>query len=279
MGRADIFYSRSTINLQPHSQSRSNVMLYNASSNTVSDYFKKSTSPTSNIQPRSRHESTEPSDDLGSNIVCDTPDSRIRTGRRIGFSRQVTVEPSTPAPVPEEDEDQVEEEEKESGMFREEPQSPYDKVSIVSVKSCMSCCPPGMVQMLELMMDFKILSNPLFVMFAMSNFVTSFGYYVPHIYLKDKAIDSLGEEHVSQSDASNLIALVGLGSTFGRLFFGYMSDWPSVNRLFLYNCCLILCGLSVICTSFTSTYVGLATYSTVFGIFCGSSRLRFFSYF
>ena len=249
LARADIFYSRSTLNLpQSQSKSRSNVMIYTASSAAVSDHFKKSQA----VLKKEETDDIEKDEDVSDAM---DEEGKMQRAKRINFSRQVTVE----QPAPDCNQSMAEELEEEMEM-EEETKSITNK-----------CCPEEMIQMFKLMMDFKILSNPVFLMFAISNFITSLGYYVPHIYLKDKAMDALGEENISTGDASNLIAMVGIGSTIGRLLFGYLSDFPSINRLTLYNVCLTICGISVICTSFTTTYAGLATYSTIFGLFCGQS--------
>lgn len=136
-------------------------------------------------------------------------------------------------------------------------------------KSCL-CCPEEMLQTFREMLDFKILANPVFLVFAVSNFITNLGYYVPHIYIKDKAVD-MGL--ATDKEASNLLAIIGIGSTIGRVVFGYLSDHSFVNRLWLYNVCLTLCGFATIMSSFAPSYFYLALYAAVFGITCGQSSI------
>jgi len=59
--------------------------------------------------------------------------------------------------------------------------------SNLSIKSKTVCgcirCSPEFHQVFKTMMDFSILKDPVFLFFAMSNFLTSIGYNVPYVYL------------------------------------------------------------------------------------------------
>lgn len=129
--------------------------------------------------------------------------------------------------------------------------------------------------------DFEILKNRIFVIFAISNLATSLGFYVPHIYIKDKVkdanyintVDVNGEvieanvdQIITDSDAAQLIGLIGLGSTVGRLVFGYLSDQEYINRLWVYIVCVSASGASVIAYAFTNSYSMLAVCSVTYGL-------------
>ena len=43
--------------------------------------------------------------------------------------------------------------------------------------------------------------------------------------------------------ASFLLAVIGIANTVGRIILGYVSDKPWINRLWLYNTALTVCGL------------------------------------
>ena len=50
---------------------------------------------------------------------------------------------------------------------------------------CKLChCSNEIIDVLKEMMDFKLLTNVIFLIFAISNFLTSIGFFVPHIYIK-----------------------------------------------------------------------------------------------
>ncbi|KAI1278106.1 Monocarboxylate transporter 9 [Halotydeus destructor] len=129
-----------------------------------------------------------------------------------------------------------------------------------------SCCPQEISEAFNEMMDFKILANPVFLLFAVSNFVTSLGYYVPFNFLEDLCRSS---NLANESDASQLLAYMGIGSTVGRVVFGYISDHSFVNRLYLYNWCLTVCGFSVILCSFVTDYNQLLICTVTFGVTFG----------
>lgn len=87
-------------------------------------------------------------------------------------------------------------------------------------------------------MNFSLLKDLLFVLFILSNFCTSLGFNVPYVYLNDRAKD-LG---LTSEESSYLLAAIGIANTIGRIVLGYISDKPWVNRLWIYNICLISCG-------------------------------------
>ena len=55
-----------------------------------------------------------------------------------------------------------------------------------------------------------------------------------------------------------------------RLLLGWLSDRAWVNRLYLYNSCLIICGLSMGLSVFCQTYTSQAIYCAIFGITSGA---------
>ncbi|RWS02448.1 monocarboxylate transporter 9-like protein, partial [Dinothrombium tinctorium] len=117
------------------------------------------------------------------------------------------------------------------------------------------------------MLNFALLKDPVFLLFTISNLFTSFGYYVPHIYVKDRTV---GLEIASDEEGSVLLAIIGASSTIGRIVFGFLSDLKCINRLWLYNTCLTVCGLATMFSSFAKTYFSTALYCAVFGLTCGA---------
>ncbi len=126
-------------------------------------------------------------------------------------------------------------------------------------------CSPEMKETFSQMCDFSLLSNPLFMMFAISNLFTSIGFCVPYTFLPDRAI-GLG---INDDKAAFLIAVIGIANTIGRVVFGWLSDRPFINRLWLYNAALTLCGTCTFFSAFFHTYEWLIAYSASFGCFIG----------
>ena len=57
---------------------------------------------------------------------------------------------------------------------------------------------------------------------------------------KDRAVH-LG---IKRDTASFLLSVIGISTIIGKIVIGYLSDRPWINRLCLYNVCVIICGLS-----------------------------------
>ncbi len=140
------------------------------------------------------------------------------------------------------------------------------------VARCSSClpasmrCSPEMRETFQQMMDFRLLKNPLFLLFAISNLFTSIGFCVPYTFLPDRAI-LLG---INENRAAFLIAVIGIANTIGRVVFGWLSDRPCVNRLWLYNAALTVCGVSTALSAFCRNYETLVMYAACFGCFIGT---------
>ncbi|XP_012943361.1 monocarboxylate transporter 12 [Aplysia californica] len=116
------------------------------------------------------------------------------------------------------------------------------------------------------MLSTELLKNPVFLMFAVSNFFTSIGFNMPFIFLPDRAILA----GIDKDRATMLISVIGIANTAGRVIFGFLSDRPWVNRLMLYNTALTICGVATALSPLAaSDYALLVTYAAVFGIFIG----------
>lgn len=103
-------------------------------------------------------------------------------------------------------------------------------------------CSPETKDTLKAMLDLSLLKDPIFILFTLSNFFTSIGFNVPYVYIVSKATD-LG---ISNDKASMLLSVIGIANTVGRIILGYVSDKPWINRLWVYNLCLTVCGIGKI---------------------------------
>jgi len=115
------------------------------------------------------------------------------------------------------------------------------------------------------MMDFSLLLDLVFVLFGVSNLLTSIGFCVPYIYLPDRGIQMGFDTRLS----AFLVSIVGISNTVGRIVFGYLADFKWVNRLMLYNTVLLLCGVTSIASSLCLNYPMMAVYAACFGLFIG----------
>ncbi|XP_043685849.1 monocarboxylate transporter 9 isoform X1 [Vespula pensylvanica] len=119
---------------------------------------------------------------------------------------------------------------------------------------------------LQEIMDTSLLKNPLFLIFTLSNFCTSIGFNVPYVYLLPQA----EERGINRSLASYLLAIIGVANTLGRIILGYISDKPWINRLFVYNICLTICGIATIFSTFCTNFTAFAFYCIIYGFTAGA---------
>lgn len=101
----------------------------------------------------------------------------------------------------------------------------------------------------------QLLRNWAFMMFAVSNFLTSLGYPIPYTFVPDNA----REVGLTNEQGSYLVGLIGISNTVARVLLGALSQ--KLNRLFLYNTCLLICGVTMaLSNSFQPLMAALAGY-------------------
>lgn len=128
-------------------------------------------------------------------------------------------------------------------------------------------CPPVMQEAFIEMMNFQLMRDVVFLMFGFSNFFTNIGFNVPFVYTKDRAV---GLRLAGEDYASYLLSVIGIANTIGRVILGYLSDRSCINRLWLYNGSLTLCGLATAFSSFCVNYELMVLYAAVFGATAGA---------
>ena len=75
---------------------------------------------------------------------------------------------------------------------------------------------------------------------------------------------------MSGKDAAFLLSVIGIANTIGRIILGWLSDRGWINRLYLYNSCLVVCGISMGLSVFCNTYISQAVYCAIFGVTSGA---------
>ena len=71
-------------------------------------------------------------------------------------------------------------------------------------------------------------------------------------------------------DAAFLLSVIGTSNRAARLILGWLSDRSWINRLYLYNSCLVVCGVSMALSPFCSSYNLQVVYCAIFGITSGA---------
>jgi len=119
---------------------------------------------------------------------------------------------------------------------------------------------------LQKMMDVSLFKDPIFMMYATSNFLTSIGFNVPYVFTVDRA-EAWG---IDGDQAAFLLSVIGISNTVARLLLGWLSDRAWINRLYLYNSCLVICGISMGASVFCTDYNTQAVYCAIFGVTSGA---------
>ncbi|XP_014362186.2 monocarboxylate transporter 12 [Papilio machaon] len=114
------------------------------------------------------------------------------------------------------------------------------------------------------MLDISLLIDPIFILFSLSNFLTSIGFYIPYVYTVPMS------EKLGIANPAYLISIIGASNLVGRIILGYISDKPWVNRLLAYNLCLTIAGISTGLAMACWEFWGLALYATTFGFTIGA---------
>lgn len=105
-------------------------------------------------------------------------------------------------------------------------------------------------RVLQKMLDLSLFTDPIYVLFAVSNFLTSIGFNAPPMYMPMNAEKVL---KFSKSDAATTVSAYGAANTIGRIVFGLVCDRQlpfkygkdtARNRLWIYNLTLIACGIA-----------------------------------
>lgn len=116
------------------------------------------------------------------------------------------------------------------------------------------------------LIDLSVWKNKGFIVWALALGIFNLGYFVPYVYLPTHATYL----QIPESKASFLIGFLSVGSLFGRLFFGHVSDLQWVNRLYLYQTALLVMAVTTTLCPLATTYYGLVVYTLLFGIFDGA---------
>lgn len=123
--------------------------------------------------------------------------------------------------------------------------------------------PEAVKRALATMLDFSLLKSPSFIILAVGGFFTMMGFYVPFMYLVDRATNS---KMIPQQTAVLLISSVGISNTVGRVLCGVLSFFPKVNGLLVNNVALTIGGIATIFSGVSMTQEYQFFYTIVFGL-------------
>ncbi|KAJ1368007.1 hypothetical protein KIN20_029055 [Parelaphostrongylus tenuis] len=131
----------------------------------------------------------------------------------------------------------------------------------------------NMFRTISKMLSLSLLLDPTFLIFAISNLLTSVGFNSPLYFLPLHATKGVGLDTVS---SSRVLSVFGLFNTLGRVVFGVVADHKlplpyglgddiARNRLWIYNISLSLCGILTAFCYLCSDFISLSFYAGLFG--------------
>lgn len=113
----------------------------------------------------------------------------------------------------------------------------------------------------EKYVDLSVLKNKAYLVWVIVVGLVLFGFYIPYVHLVRHCQD-LG---VPKNQAAVLVGYIALSQTLGKIFFGRMADHPRVNRVYLYQLCLLICSVLTTLLPVLTTNTSLMVYCWLFG--------------
>ncbi|XP_046547158.1 monocarboxylate transporter 12-like [Haliotis rubra] len=131
-------------------------------------------------------------------------------------------------------------------------------------KTCFTCewIPKPARDTLSEMLDVSLLKNPTFLLICFGNVLAMLGFYVPFVYLVDRAISL----DIDEGKAAFLLSIIGITNTIGRVLAGFLADLRKVDSLLINNVAMLLLGIATMLAPFCTTYPLLCTFAAVFGL-------------
>ncbi|KAK9887556.1 hypothetical protein WA026_023361 [Henosepilachna vigintioctopunctata] len=122
--------------------------------------------------------------------------------------------------------------------------------------------PEAVKRTLATMLDYSLLKSPSFLLLSFGGFLTMMGFYVPFMYLTDRAKSSGMNEDLSLW----LVPTIGIANTIGRVLCGLLSSFPGVNALFVTNVALTIGGIVTMFSGYSLIFEFQLAYSVIFGL-------------
>ncbi|XP_050415563.1 monocarboxylate transporter 14 [Patella vulgata] len=116
------------------------------------------------------------------------------------------------------------------------------------------------------MLDISLLKDAGFMMLCLGNVFVFMGFYVPFVFLVDKAQLS----GIEENKAAFLVSVIGITNCFGRLLSGWLADRPNVSSLLVNNVSILITGITTAAFPFCNDYITLTIAASIFGLSLGA---------
>lgn len=126
-------------------------------------------------------------------------------------------------------------------------------------------CPEAVRRTLATMLDVSLFKSPTFNILAISGFFTMLGFFVPYMYIKDRAqINGMDGD-----TATFLLSAIGIANIVGRIACGVLSSVPKVSPLWLNNIAISAGGIATMASGLYYSEVYQFAYCAIFGLAVG----------
>lgn len=132
-------------------------------------------------------------------------------------------------------------------------------------------CPEAVRRTLATMLDMTLLKSPSFMMLAVSGFLCMMGFFVPFLYLANRA----SAAGMNPGAATFLVSAIGISNTVARVLCGFLSSLESVDATLLSNISITLGGVSTILSGLSVTPAAQYIYALIFGLAIGECVIYF----
>jgi len=115
---------------------------------------------------------------------------------------------------------------------------------------------------LKMMLNCGLFADPIFVLACLINVLAMFALFLPFIFIV-KLAESKG---VPLAEGTNLLSVIGITNTVGRLAIGGASVIPWVNTIIVHNMSLVLMGVALILNQFCLNFISMSITAGAFGL-------------
>lgn len=114
---------------------------------------------------------------------------------------------------------------------------------------------------LATMLDIRLLKSRCFLVLILNAIFTSLGFFIPYMFIKDRAISN----GLSEMDSFWLISTIGLLNTIGRVLCGAIAMIPKACPIEITSFCLTLGGILTIISGLSFEVWAQFTYAALYG--------------
>ena len=112
----------------------------------------------------------------------------------------------------------------------------------------------------------RLLCNPLLLMYAVTLSICDSSYANVYMLMPPHAT-TMG---FSETKGALLVSFLGISQAVSRLAFGWFADCNIIDKKYIYQCALLVCGATFCVMPFLQSYVLLATASVICSLSAGS---------